>query len=220
MKRKTQKLKRGGRVSPQKRNLYHQKGGDYIYDRLAAIRSDLKKADIVDYCTKFVNYKKAMAAIGQGEQVSLLDCYKKQLDTEDRSIEDRSIEDRSIVESTIRDTLLSFSEKNDTKGKDPIFHTRLLKLIEVLGDENRNLSTKLITFLLELSESEQGSRRRSRSRSTSRPKSKSDERARGYVGGKKKPSKKSRKKQKNFRKKKLKTRKRIKSNPEESSGWY
>ena len=118
-----------------------QKGGDYIDDRIADIRSDLRKDDIINYCKKFVNYKKAL-----GETVTLQDCYKKQFETPSSS------EDRSITEDKIRSKLITFAEEKNTKVNNPIFHSRLLKLIETLSDENILLSKKLILFLIEIGE--------------------------------------------------------------------
>lgn len=119
----------------------NQKGGDYIDDRLAAIKSELRKGDIINYCNKYVDYKKAI-----GETFSLQECYKKQLDG------DSQLEDRSITEAEIRGKLITFAEQKNTKVNNPVFHSRLVKLIETLKDDNSLLSDKLLLFLIEIGE--------------------------------------------------------------------
>tara|TARA_B110000495_G_C23010955_1_gene597927 strand:- start:963 stop:2099 length:1137 start_codon:yes stop_codon:yes gene_type:complete len=118
-----------------------QTGGDYIDDKLAEIKSSLRKGDIIDFCRKYVDYQK-----GIGNTVSMQDCYQKQLTGEDVN------EDRVIDEIDVRKALLDFAEKNNTKENNPVFHARLIKLIENLGDNTTPLSRKLITFLIDIGE--------------------------------------------------------------------
>tara|TARA_B100001094_G_C18184758_1_gene803059 strand:- start:266 stop:2881 length:2616 start_codon:yes stop_codon:yes gene_type:complete len=171
----------------------NQKGGDYIDDRLAAIKSELRKDDIINYCKKYVNYKKAM-----GETVSLQECYKKQLEGDTGT--GSPLEDRSITEDEIRGKLLTFAEENNTKENNPVFHSRLVKLIETLNDEKSLLSKKLLLFLIEIGELD----------------NKSTGSTVSSGGAKKKKSKRTKKKSRKAKKKSRRTKKKSKRTKKKS----
>jgi hypothetical protein len=102
----------------------------------------MKKGDIIDYCKKYVSYQS-----GIGNQVSIQECYQKQL-----SPDNDCPEDRIISEIEIRKKSIEFAEEKNTKLNNPIFHSKLLKLIENLNKYEEPLSQKLIRFLIDIGE--------------------------------------------------------------------
>ena len=121
----------------------NMKGGDWIDDKLAEIKSDMRKSDIVEYCKKYVSYQRGIGNDG----VSVQDCYYKQLQGPESEPEDRN-----IPETEVRSNLMKFAESNNTKENNPAFHTKLIKLVETLNEVEEPLSRKLIRFLIDIGE--------------------------------------------------------------------